>query len=93
MTQREINRLDSWERTRLLEHAARKLDSALNLFGIAQEPISGLLESETEEVIEARLREIMTPDNDAFPPSFIAQAMPAANAFMRLWRQVAKSPA
>jgi hypothetical protein len=105
-TQREINRMSSWERDRLLQSLASHLDSALNLFGINQEPISNLLEPHTEREIESILDEIMTPEcacrkgdsscesnGHGFPPWFVAQAQPAARAFLKAWKQVAKSPA
>ena len=105
-TQREINRMSSWERDRYLQDRARNLDSALNLFGVNQEPISNLLEPHTEREIEAILAEIMTPEcscrkgdsscesaGHGFPPWFIRQAEPAAKAFLQAWKQIARSPA
>lgn len=105
-SQREINRMSSWERDRLLRNLASDLNSALNLFGIDQEPISNLLKPHTEQEIEAILDEIMTPEcscrkgdsscesnGHGFPPWFIRQAEPAAKAFLQAWKQIARSPA
>ncbi len=106
MTQRQINRMSDHERSELLRDLARDINSRLNLFGVDDEPISGLLDPvATEREIEYRLGEIMRPEcscrkgdsscqhNHGFPPWFMRLAQPAATAFLRAWRQVDRAPA
>ena len=105
MTQSEINRMDDYERTRLLKQAVGDINSALNLFGGNSEPLSDLLASLTEQEVEAKLTEIMKPEctcrkgdkhcqeNHSFPPWFMKQAQPSAKRFLKLWKQIARVPA
>jgi hypothetical protein len=104
-TQREINSMSDWERDRALREKAEQLNSSLNLFGVNQEPISNLLEAHTQKEVEALLDELMTPEcncrrgdssceasGHGFPPWFMKNAQPAAREFLKLWKQIAKSP-
>lgn len=98
-TKRQIDRMSKADRQDLLLNAAKALNSALNLYGVDEPPISDLLESESEMEMEARLGDIMTPEchcrrvkgadcDHAFPAWFVRRAQAEARAFARVWKQV-----